>query len=109
MSNHYHVILHINQNQALSLTTEEIHTCWQKLFKGNLLSSRYLRGDTLCDAELQVIEALAEKWRKRLMDISWFMRVLNEGIAREANKEDNCTGRFWKVGTNPKPYSMSKH
>ena len=24
------------------------------------------------------------------------MRVLNEGIAREANAEDGCTGRFWE-------------
>ncbi len=42
-----------------------------------------------------MISVIAEEYRARLSDISWFMRVLNESIARRANEEDNCTGRFW--------------
>ncbi|PKH57100.1 hypothetical protein CXF83_14845 [Shewanella sp. Choline-02u-19] len=34
------------------------------------------------------------EYRRRLMDISWFMRSLNERVARQGNKEGKCTGRF---------------
>ncbi|MEX1216608.1 transposase [Saccharospirillum sp.] len=48
------------------------------------------------EEQLKVIAELAAEWRERLMSISWFMSALNEDIARQANAEDGCTGRFWE-------------
>ena len=96
LSNHYHVVLHIDKTSAETWSTGEVIEHWHQLFSGNLLSQRYLRGDALGKAELNALEESVSQWRKRLMDISWFMRVLNETIARQANTEDNCSGRFWE-------------
>ena len=38
---------------------------------------------------------LKEK-RVRLSSVSWFMRFLSERVAKEANKQDQCSGRFWE-------------
>ncbi|MFY0640526.1 MAG: transposase [Bermanella sp.] len=96
MSNHYHVVLHINQNQAKSWGMDEIIQRWHTLYKGNVLSQRYLSNPNFSQVELDKLKEFVEIWRTRLMDIGWFIGRLNEKIARQANHEDQCTGRFWE-------------
>ena len=96
MSNHYHVVLYVDSDSSKSWADEEVIERWHSLFKGNLLSQRFMRGDALNKADLARLQIYITEWRSRLTDISWFMRVLNESIAREANLEDDCTGRFWE-------------
>ncbi|WP_303905248.1 transposase [Thiohalomonas denitrificans] len=96
MSNHYHLVLHVDREAAMEWDSSEVLRRWHALFSGNELTRRFERGETLLPAELRVVDTFAELWRSRLADISWFMRCLNEEIARKANEEDNCTGRFWE-------------
>ncbi len=96
MSNHSHIILFIDRDMAQSWSIDDVIERWHGLFAGIPLSQRHLRGDELCDAEYRKLLEVVEIWRERLMSVSWFMRCLNEHIARLANAEDGCTGRFWE-------------
>jgi len=96
MSNHYHVVLHIDKPLADYWTRDDIIQRWHQLFTSHPLSQRYCRGELLGKAEIAALDKLVEIWRIRLTDISWFMRVMNEALARQANNEDDCTGRFWE-------------
>ncbi len=96
MSNHYHIVLHVDKDTADNWTDTEVMQHWHELFKGNVLSQRCVKGEVLSISEQQALWERVQIWRERLMDISWYMRCLNEHIARQANHEDNCTGRFWE-------------
>ncbi len=96
MSNHYHVVLFVDEAKAKQWHISEVLERWHRLHKGTLLTQQYCRGETLAKPLLDIVKATAEVYRKRLMKISWFMGYINEGIARAANQEDNCTGRFWE-------------
>ena len=96
MSNHYHVVLHINARQVERWDRDEVLRRWTSLFSGPLLVQRYLCSERLSSSEQRRVDEYVEEYRARLKDISWFMRCLNEHLAREANKEDGCKGRFWE-------------
>lgn len=98
MSNHYHIVVRIDGERAKKWTDEEVLNRWTQLFTGPLFVQRYLSEErTDMDvSQLASVSTWAATYRERLHDLSWFMRVLNESIARMANREDECTGRFWE-------------
>jgi REP element-mobilizing transposase RayT len=96
MSNHYHVVIHVNRQQAREWSKREVAERWTRVFSGPRVVQRWLESGHLSDGEYDPVGRLVETWRSRLHDISWFMRCLNEPIARMANHEERCTGRFWE-------------
>jgi REP element-mobilizing transposase RayT len=96
MHNHYHVVLRVDKERAEAWSDREVAERWTQLFQAPLLVANWFSGQKQCQAELDIVADFIQTWRERLWDISWFMRCLNESIAREANKEDDCKGRFWE-------------
>lgn len=96
MSNHYHLVLKMCPNQLDQLSDDEIMDRWCALFKGPLLVQNYRNGDPLKRFERAAIADIVKVWRAKLTSISWFMRCLKQPIARQANLEDGCTGKFWE-------------
>jgi len=95
MSNHYHLVLRLDTEKARALGEDEVIARYGRLFKMPVLIERYLDGLTT-DAESAVAQTILGQWRERLCDLSWYMRGLNEHLARRANLEDGCKGRFWE-------------
>ena len=96
LSNHYHVVLHVDRDRANDGDAKEIVRRWHQLYKPKVVSQKFIDGEHLEPLERNQLDVLVDIWRKRLYDISWFMKVLNESVARRANIEDECTGHFWE-------------
>lgn len=96
MSNHYHLVVKLSPDDVGLWSDDEVLARWCSLYKGPTLVQRYHRGDELCAAEIRRVALYADEFRGRLASLSWFMKCLNEPIARQANREDECTGHFWE-------------
>jgi len=96
MSNHYHLVLYVNQDELESCSNLQVCERWSKIYSLPAIVDRWQKGELSSDTQKTVALSVIDEWRSRLLSISWFMRCLNEFIARKANKEDDCTGRFWE-------------
>jgi len=97
MINHLHVVMRVDPGKVAELSDREVVLRWRRLFP----AGRDAWGRALEPTPDQLATWLADKetldlWRKRLGSLSWVMRSLNESLARRANKEDKCKGRFWE-------------
>ena len=97
MSNHAHVILRNRPDVVKTWSDEEVARRWWNVFP----QRRNADGSPAEPAEtelrrLQSDAGTLAELRARLSSISWFMRCTSEVIARMANAEDECTGRFWE-------------
>ena len=86
-----------NKPEVDALTDLEVIKRWRKIYSGPDIIQRFLDGEALTKEHHVLIAETVESWRNRLEDISWFMRCLNEYIARKANFEDNCTGHLYSL------------
>jgi len=94
MSNHYHVVLHLRPDISSKWSRRQVVKRWHSLFNGTYLSQGYAAGEPLLPAQRSVLEQDIVVWRDRISSLSWFMKIVNESIARRANLEDECTGHF---------------
>lgn len=91
MSNHYHITVDYCPRERFELSDEEVARRWLRVYPPSDPADLEARVAGL----LEDPERLAVL-RDRLGDLSWYMARLNETVARRANREDDCTGRFWE-------------
>ena len=96
MSNHYHVVLKANPEQVSTWSDQEVLRRWHQLYQGTQYSQAFVAGQSISTFEQTALTTMIKKCRQKLADISWFMRNINEPLARLANKEDGKKGRFWE-------------
>lgn len=96
MNNHLHLVLRSRPDVVAAWSDQEVARRWLRLFP----KRRGSEGPPEpADPEIHRIvsqpDVLAEI-RRRLSDISWWTRCTAENIARQSNREDQCTGHFWE-------------
>jgi hypothetical protein len=93
MSNHLHLVIQIIPAIVAGWSDDEVATRWLRLFSSADVDEANIE---LKHRQLLANPIRLDVIRSRLGNLSWFMRCLAEPIARRANREDDCKGRFWE-------------
>jgi REP element-mobilizing transposase RayT len=97
LSNHFHLVLRSRPDVVAAWDDTEVARRWlmicpvRKDQQGNPLEPT--------EAELNKIRYDPQRLatiRRRLSDISWWMRLLSQPLAAMANREEDQLGRFWQ-------------
>ncbi|MFO0818177.1 MAG: hypothetical protein U1A77_09570 [Pirellulales bacterium] len=94
IDNSLHTLLRIRPDVTIGWSDEEVVRRWIQLNRRRLQLKQERLSRKRLDKLLADGERVAE-FRKRLSDLSWFMIMLKEPIAREANREDGVSGHFF--------------
>jgi len=97
MSNHVHIVIKLCPDEAEGWSDRDVMKRWACLYKGPTVFQKALSDQALRTHEYTLLADLLVNYRSRLASLSWFMKCLNEPIARMANQEDHCTGHFWEA------------
>ena len=90
MSNHLNVVIEMHADIARTWSPDEIAARWLGLYPPE--DGQFEAAKVQIVGNSDRLSAL----RSRLCSLSWFMKSLSEPIARRANVEDHCKGRFWE-------------
>ena len=96
LDNHLHVLVRLDPDLADQWTDAEVVRRWITIYPPKSLD---LDNQKVVKAWIERETKDAERvkeLRKRLKDLSWFMKSLKEPLSRLANRQDGCRGTFWE-------------
>lgn len=99
MHNHNHLVLQVDTEQTKHWSDLDVMKRWHSVHPSKSISAMYIdpaHRKNLSHVQLETVRQIAKVYRERLTSISYFMKALNQYIAVRANKEDDCTGKFWE-------------
>lgn len=98
MGTHFHLLLRVEVEQAMSWNAREVVERWTLLCRPKNKKREPLKGDELqfwIDEKAKDADYVAER-RKRLTDLGWFHRFLKQPLSVYVNKLEGCSGTLFQ-------------